>query len=70
MGANMTRRMARPIIGTILAALGLLWVLQGANVFGASGGMNGQHVWILTGAIVGAAGLGVIASLDRRLGRH
>ena len=66
----MTRRWVRTAVGIVLAALGLLWILQGADVFGGSGGMNGQHIWIVIGAIVGLIGLGVIASLDSRLGRH
>jgi hypothetical protein len=64
----MRGRVARIIIGVVLALVGILWILQGADALGGNGGMNGQHVWIVIGAIVLVAGLGLLASTRRRLG--
>jgi hypothetical protein len=53
-------------VGIVLALLGILWILQGADLLGGSGGMNGQSIWIVIGAIVLIAGLVVLAPLRRR----
>lgn len=41
--------------GLILLALGLLWVLQGADVLGGSF-MSGQKLWLGIGIVVAAVG--------------
>jgi hypothetical protein len=41
---------------------GVVWILQGLNLLGQSGGMNGQHIWALIGVICALAGLGFIAA--------
>lgn len=64
----MRGRVARIIIGVVLALVGILWILQGADALGGNGGMNGQRVWIVIGAIVLVAGLALLASARRRLG--
>lgn len=68
--ALMIWQRGRIVLGIILAVIGIIWILQGANAFGASGGMNGQHQWIVIGAIVGLVGLALIASVNRRLRRR
>jgi hypothetical protein len=50
------------VIGVVLAIAGVVWILQGLNLLGQSGGMNGQHVWALIGVICALAGLGFIAA--------
>jgi len=46
----------RLVIGAVLVLLGVLWVLQGLDVIGGDGGMNGQVIWAVIGALVAAAG--------------
>lgn len=62
----MGRRIIRLVVGIVLALLGILWILQGADLLGGSGGMNGQAIWIVIGAIVLIVGLVVLAPLRRR----
>ena len=50
------------VIGLLLAIAGVVWILQGLNLLGQSGGMNGQHIWALIGVICALAGLGFIAA--------
>ncbi|WP_203581075.1 hypothetical protein [Microbacterium hibisci] len=45
--------------GVILAAVGLLWTLQGLNVLGGSA-MSGSALWATIGPIVLVAGLVLI----------
>ena len=46
--------------GVILAAVGLVWTLQGMNVIGGSA-MSGSPLWATIGPIVLLIGLGLIA---------
>lgn len=48
------------IPGVILAAVGLVWTLQGINVLGGSA-MSGSPVWATIGPIVLLVGLALIA---------
>jgi hypothetical protein len=45
--------------GVILAAVGLVWTLQGLNVLGGSA-MSGSTMWAIIGPIVLIAGLVLI----------
>lgn len=45
--------------GIILALLGILWSLQGANLVGGST-MSGQVIWIWIGVPVALVGLGLV----------
>jgi hypothetical protein len=65
-GKVMSGRIVRIIVGIVLALLGILWILQGADLLGGSGGMNGKGIWIVIGAVVLIAGLAVLAPLRRR----
>jgi len=60
------RIVIRVVLGVLLALVGILWMLQGADVFGGSGGMNGKGIWIVIGAVVLVGGLAVLAPLRRR----
>jgi hypothetical protein len=64
-GVVMTGRIIRIIVGILLALVGILWMLQGADLLGGSGGMNGKGIWILIGAVVLVAGVVVLAPLRR-----
>lgn len=50
------------VLGALLAIAGVVWILQGLNVLGESGGMNGQHIWAIIGAICLLAGLGSVTA--------
>ena len=65
------RRWIFLVIGVVLAIAGVVWILQGLNLLGQSGGMNGQHIWAIIGVICALAGLGFIAAGVRaRPGSH
>jgi hypothetical protein len=56
------------IIGVLLVLAGIVWILQGLDVLGQSGGMNGHRIWAVIGvivAIIGAALVGVGARARR-----
>jgi hypothetical protein len=52
----MLRRMIPVVIGLLMAAVGLLWTLQGLGYVGGSS-MEGEQFWAVVGPLV--AGLGV-----------
>ncbi len=56
------RRWIFLVLGVLLAIAGVVWILQGLNLLGQSGGMNGQHMWALIGLICVLAGLGSITA--------
>jgi hypothetical protein len=56
------RRWIFLVLGVLLALVGVLWIGQGFNMLGQSGGMNGQHVWAFIGVVCVVAGLGLIAA--------
>jgi hypothetical protein len=45
------------ILGILLVASGVLWTLQGLDLLGQSGGMNGQKIWAVIGPITAIIGL-------------
>jgi hypothetical protein len=48
------------VLGVLLILVGGLWTLQGLDVFGQSGGMNGSSFWAVVGAIVVLVGAWVL----------
>lgn len=56
---------ARFVVGVILAAVGVLWALQGFNVLGGSG-MSGHGVWAVIGSFLVVVGVVVALSGRRR----
>lgn len=54
----------RVVVGVILAAMGVLWTLQGLGYVGGSA-MSGQVVWAVIGPVVALAGLGLAPSRPR-----
>ena len=56
------RRWIFVVLGVLLAIAGVVFILQGLNLLGQSGGMNGQHVWALIGLVCALAGLGFITA--------
>jgi hypothetical protein len=61
----MNRRRVRVVGGIVLAIVGIFWILQGADFLGGSGGMNGEGLWIVIGAVVLIAGVVVLEPLRR-----
>ena len=56
------RRWTLLVLGALLALAGIVWTLQGLNLLGQSGGMNGQRIWAVIGPIVALVGLGLVAA--------
>ena len=40
------------IIGGLLAISGVIWTLQGLDLLGQTGGMNGQRIWAIIGVLL------------------
>lgn len=53
------------VVGVILAAVGILWILQGTNVF-PGGFMGGQIIWAVIGAVALIAGIVLLVLANRR----
>ncbi|TCM44882.1 hypothetical protein [Kribbella sp. VKM Ac-2568] len=56
------------VVGGVVALLGLLFTLQGANVIGGSA-MSGTTFWAVAGPIIIVIGLAVAAAGARKRGR-
>jgi protein-S-isoprenylcysteine O-methyltransferase Ste14 len=50
------------VLGVVLVLAGVLWTLQGLNVMGQSGGMNGHKIFAVIGVIVGIVGIALLVS--------
>jgi len=44
------------ILGVLLELLGIVWILQGANVLTQSAVMSGKSEWLVIGILVDAVG--------------
>lgn len=58
-------RLLGTIAGILLLLVGLVWILQGANILGGST-MSGQSQWLYIGIVVALAGAGLIYLIRRR----
>lgn len=58
----------RLVCGVIICLLGLLWIVQGLDLLGMDGGMNGEAVWVVVGAITAVAGAALAISGARARG--
>jgi hypothetical protein len=56
------------VIGVLLVLAGTLWTLQGLDLLGQSGGMNGQRLWAVVGPLAAVGGL-VLIMIGVRVGR-
>jgi hypothetical protein len=45
------------ILGGLLAISGVVWTLQGLDLIGQTGGMNGQRIWAIIGPITAIIGV-------------
>ena len=55
------------VVGSFSLFLGCVWILQGINVLPGSF-MTGQTKWAVYGALLLAAGIGVLIAANRRRG--
>jgi hypothetical protein len=62
------KRMVLIVLGVLMLLAGVVWTLQGLDVFGGTGGMNGQKIWAVIGPIVAVVGV-VLALVGARQGR-
>lgn len=54
------------IIGALLVLSGIVWTLQGLDLLGQSGGMNGQRIWAVIGPVTAILGLVLVRIGIRR----
>jgi drug/metabolite transporter superfamily protein YnfA len=45
------------VIGVLATLFGILWTLQGLDLLGQDGGMNGNSTWAIVGPIVAVVGM-------------
>ena len=62
-------RLILNLLGVLAILLGLVWVLQGFNLFPGHSFMNGQHRWAFYGACLAFSGF-VLMGFSSRLGRR
>ena len=53
------------VVGVLMLLAGVLWTLQGLDLLGQTGGMNGQKIWAIIGPIVAVAGV-VVGAIGLR----
>lgn len=58
-------RRAEAALGTVMVAIGGVWFLQGLRVLPGSL-MSGSRFWMMTGALVGLAGIALFLDGMRR----
>ena len=58
----MSRGTGRIFSGLMLAVFGLLWTLQGLDLLGQEGGMNGKTEWSVIGPLTMVAGAVLIGA--------
>jgi hypothetical protein len=67
---NIVMRIVSTLIGLVLVAVGIVWMLQGLNLAFRVGFMVGDYHWTIYGAILALVGLAqVIWSNTRQLQR-
>jgi hypothetical protein len=62
------RRWIFLLLGVILTIVGAVWTLQGLDLLGQSGGMNGQRIWAVIGPLAVVGGLAFV-TIGVRAGR-
>lgn len=53
----MRQTVVQIVAGAVVALLGAVWILQGFDLLGQDGGMNGQVVWAIIGVPVLVGGV-------------
>ncbi len=57
------------IVGIVLVIAGVIFMLQGLDVFGGSSGMNGNKTWAVLGPIIAIVGLVLLVTGARTRSR-
>lgn len=52
-------RFVVPVLGVLLALIGAVWTLQGANLLGGSF-MSGSRLWLVIGLVALVAGIALL----------
>ncbi len=63
------RPRVRLVCGTIIALLGVLWIVQGLDLLGQEGGMNDEPLWAVLGGITALLGAAIAVSGARARNR-
>lgn len=63
---NVVMRVISSLIGLVMVAMGLVWILQGLDLAFRVGFMVGQRRWVLFGAIVALIGAAQIVWSNTR----
>lgn len=65
---NVIMRIVSSLLGIVMIAMGIVWILQGLNLAFRVGFMVGDKHWVLYGAILALFGIGqVIWSNTRQI---
>jgi hypothetical protein len=65
---NVLMRIVSTLLGALMVAVGIVWILQGLNLAFRVGFMVGDKHWVLYGALLALLGVGqVIWSNTRQL---
>ena len=57
------------IVGIVLVIAGVIFMLQGLDVLGGSGGMNGNKAWAVLGPIIAIVGVVLLVTGARSRSR-
>jgi hypothetical protein len=57
------------IVGVVLLIAGVIFMLQGLDVLGGNGGMNGNKTWAVLGPIIAIVGLVLLVTGARTRSR-
>ncbi len=62
-------RSARPVVGAVLIAVGVVWIAQGTGALGGSF-MTGEGLWTFMGVVSALVGIAVLVGVARERGRR
>ncbi|MFD6420350.1 hypothetical protein [Streptomyces sp. NPDC060198] len=61
------KKWVRPLVGTVLLIVGVVWSLQGSGAMDNSKVMSGASQWLVIGLVVAVVGLTLLISGLRKL---
>ncbi|HWG75378.1 MAG TPA: hypothetical protein VN660_01125 [Steroidobacteraceae bacterium] len=67
---NAVMRVVSSLIGLVIVATGVIWILQGLNLAFRVGFMVGQRRWVLFGAITALVGVAQVLWSNTRQSSH
>ena len=63
---NIIMRIVSSVIGLVMIAMGIVWILQGQNLAFRRGFMVGDYHWTIYGAILAVLGIGQVVWSNTR----